>query len=68
MPLMGELIKPGEVANTMLWLASNDASFITGEIFTVDAGQSLTTNKYEDFLKEIEAQKSSGALFGVLKP
>ena len=54
----------------MIWLASNDASFVTGEIFTIDAGQSLTTNKYEDFLKDIEAQKNTGGGFfsGVAKP
>lgn len=41
-------------------MASEDASFITGEILTIDGGQNLTTNKYEDFLKEIESQKNVG--------
>jgi NAD(P)-dependent dehydrogenase (short-subunit alcohol dehydrogenase family) len=38
----------------MLWLASDEASFVTGEILVVDGGQSLTTNKYDDFLKDLE--------------
>ena len=39
-------------------MASEEASFITGEILTVDGGQSLTSNNYGDYLKELEAQKS----------
>lgn len=45
-PLSNEINTPKEVANSLLWLASDDASFITGEILTIDGGQSLTTNKY----------------------
>ena len=41
----------------MLWLASSDASFVTGEIMIVDGGQQLTTNKYDDFLKQLDQQK-----------
>jgi hypothetical protein len=34
----------------MLWLGSEDASFITGEILVMDGGQSLaTTNYYKYF-------------------
>jgi NAD(P)-dependent dehydrogenase (short-subunit alcohol dehydrogenase family) len=35
-------------------LASEDASFVTGEILTVDGGQSLTTNNYGDYMKVLE--------------
>lgn len=35
-----------EVGKTMLWLGSEDASFVTGEILVMDGGQSLTTTNY----------------------
>lgn len=46
---------------SMLWLGSDDASFVTGEILTVDGGQSLSTNNYNDFLKEVD---SKGGILG----
>ena len=48
-PLMGQLNAPKEVAESILFLASDDASFCTGEIMTVDGGQSLTTDTYDDY-------------------
>ena len=48
-PLLGQLNNPKEVANSILFLASDDASFITGEILTMDGGQSLTTDTYDDY-------------------
>ena len=45
-PLGQEVNEPKDVANAMLWLASGEASFVTGEILIVDGGQHLTTNKY----------------------
>lgn len=44
----------------MLFLGSHDtASFITGEILTVDGGQSLTSNTYTDaFVKDVVARQS----------
>jgi len=61
---------PSDVAKSILWLASDDASFVTGEILTIDGGQSLTNNNYVDYLKELEAQKQNDGgfanqLFGV---
>ena len=51
------------MAKSILWLASSDASFTTGEILTVDGGQSLTTNRYGDYLKELEQVKGGGEGF-----
>ena len=55
MPLINQINQPRDVANVILWLASDEASFITGEIVTMDGGQSLTTNSYGDYLKEFNA-------------
>ncbi|MES2496486.1 MAG: SDR family NAD(P)-dependent oxidoreductase [Pseudomonadota bacterium] len=35
---MGRLVKPGEVADAALWLASDEASFVTGVAIPVDGG------------------------------
>lgn len=35
---MGRLVKPGEVADAVLWLASDEASFVTGTAIPVDGG------------------------------
>ena len=48
-PLLGQLNAPKEIAETLLFLASDDASFCTGEIMVVDGGQSLTTDNYDDY-------------------
>lgn len=54
-PLQGQLNDPRDVANSLLFLASDDASFITGEIMTVDGGQSLTTDSYEDYMAMLQS-------------
>ena len=59
-PLMNQLNQPSEIAKTILWLSSNDASFITGEILTVDGGQSLTSNDYPDYLKLLTQSRAAG--------
>jgi regulator of RNase E activity RraA len=52
----------------MLWLGSNDASFVTGEILVIDGGQSLTTNSYPDYLKFLQQSRAgegiTNQLFG----
>ena len=35
---MGRLVKPGEVADAVLWLASDEASFVTGTAIPIDGG------------------------------
>lgn len=35
---LGRLVKPGEVADAVLWLASDEASFVTGVALPVDGG------------------------------
>lgn len=56
-PLLNQINLPAEVAKAMLWLASEDASFVTGEIMTVDGGQSLASNNYADYLKSLQASR-----------
>jgi len=48
-PLKGQLVTPEEVASSLLFLASEESSFTNGEILVVDGGQSLTTDKYDDY-------------------
>ena len=37
---MGRTAKPEEIAETVLWLASNRSSFVTGQVIAVDGGAS----------------------------
>ncbi len=39
--LTGRLVKPGEVAELVAYLASDEAGSITGQVFVIDAGQTL---------------------------
>jgi len=52
-PLSNKVCDPDEVADSILWLASNDASYVTGEILVLDGGQSLTTNLYESQIEDM---------------
>ena len=47
--MLGQLNSPKEIAESLLFLASDDASYCTGEIMVVDGGQSLTTDNYDDY-------------------
>ena len=39
--LSKKVLEPGDIVDTMLFLASDDAGFITGEIIKIDNGYSL---------------------------
>lgn len=58
-PLFQQVNTPKDVADAVVWMASEDASFVTGEILVVDGGQSVTTNRYEDYVKDLASQKGS---------
>lgn len=58
-PLNQKVNDTKDVADAICWLASQDASFITGEILVVDGGQSVTTNRYDDYLKDLQSQRGS---------
>jgi len=55
-PLLNLLNHPGDVARSMLFLGSEEASFITGEILVMDGGQSLTSNNYPNYIKSLSKQ------------
>ena len=42
-----------DVADSVIWLSSNEAQLITGEILIVDGGQHLTTNAMKVLYKEV---------------
>ena len=48
-----------EVGRTMLWLGSDDANFITGEILVMDGGHSLTSIGYDNYVRKLESFESS---------
>jgi NAD(P)-dependent dehydrogenase (short-subunit alcohol dehydrogenase family) len=37
--ILGRIGEPGEVANLVLWLCSNEASYVTGAIYDVSGGR-----------------------------
>ena len=59
-PLQNQINLPKDVSRIILWISSSDASFVTGEILTIDGGQSITTNRYGDYLKELEQSRGAG--------
>lgn len=48
-----KILNPDEVADAILWLASSDASYVTGEILTIDGGQELTSNLYNFHVEDM---------------
>mmetsp|Transcript_38495 Transcript_38495/g.28332 ORF Transcript_38495/g.28332 Transcript_38495/m.28332 type:complete len:311 (+) Transcript_38495:300-1232(+) len=64
-PLLQEIPDPGDVANSICWLASNEASFVTGEILVIDGGHTLTTNRYQGQMEKVFQSSDKGwGLFG----
>lgn len=52
-PLLGQANLPSDVAHSMLFIGSEDAKMINGEIMVVDGGQSITTDRYDDYTKNL---------------
>ena len=44
-----KIVESIDVADALCWLASDEASFITGEITKVDAGYGLTSSNYASY-------------------
>ena len=40
---MGRLGRPADVAALVMWLASDEASFVSGSLFTIDGGLTAQT-------------------------
>lgn len=56
---LGRLVEPGEVANTVVFLASDAASGITGHSLVVDAGVTLASYVRQAFTKEESDHRAS---------
>ena len=47
---MGRMATPEDIANAVLYYASDDAAFVTGMLHTVAGGYALGTPQYSDFI------------------
>lgn len=56
-PLGGIPNQPEDVAYSMLFLGSDDAKMMTGEVLVVDGGQSLTSDRFDDFTVQLRKQQ-----------
>lgn len=59
--------EPKDIADSVCWLVSDDASFVTGEILKVDSGYALTGANYIEYEKELirkeKFDRQNNALF-----
>lgn len=51
------LIETEDIASAMMFMTSDQASYSTGEILTIDAGYSQTDCLYKEFEQEFENGK-----------
>ena len=58
-PLNGVPNQPEDVAYSMLFVGSEDASMITGEIIKVDGGHSLTNDRFGDYTTSLRSNKTA---------
>jgi NAD(P)-dependent dehydrogenase (short-subunit alcohol dehydrogenase family) len=58
--LMNRIGTPGEIAAAVLFLASDDASFVTGQTLIVDGGLSITDYTSLPLLKQLGSKLFSG--------
>ena len=49
-----QITEPEDVAAQLLWLGSNHATFITGEVVIIDGGLHVTSNGYEQYVQQAE--------------
>jgi len=51
----GRLLRPEEAARAVAYLLSDDASYVVGEVLTIDGGHHLSKGLYE-FVDELPAR------------
>jgi len=51
-PYEGRINESSDIAKALVWLSSNEASYMSGEIMKVDGGVSLTQGNYHSYFNE----------------
>jgi enoyl-[acyl-carrier-protein] reductase (NADH) len=63
---LGRMGTPDEIASAVLFLASDDASFITGQTLMVDGGLTITDYTADPWRRAVGRDKPSTNLTGVV--